>query len=81
MIMQALRTKTRAIMLVVVVVFVISIFAMYITRGSGPSGRPGAEGDLPVATVDGEKVMASHIEMGVRTMPSSRGSRTCRPNG
>ncbi len=39
MIMQALRTKTRAIMIVVVIVFVVSIFAMYITRGAGPPVR------------------------------------------
>ncbi|HAK41096.1 MAG TPA: hypothetical protein DCM24_04720 [Synergistaceae bacterium] len=79
MIMQALRTKTRAIMLVVVVVFVVSIFAMYITRGSGPSSRPGAEGDLPVATVDGEKVMASHIDMGVRNYAQQSGQSDLSP--
>ena len=73
MIMQALRTKTRAIMIVVVIVFVASIFAMYITRGSRPVGPDGAEGDFPVASIGGEKVMASHIVTGVRNYVQQTG--------
>jgi len=72
-IMQALRTRTRAIMIVVVIVFVASIFGMYITRGSRPSGPQGVEGDFPVASIGGEQVMASHIVMGVRNYAQQTG--------
>lgn len=79
MIMQALRTKTRAIMLVVVVVFVVSLFAMYITRGSGPSQHPGAEKDFAVAIVDGQKVMATQVAAGVRDFVQQTGQSDLSP--
>ncbi len=79
MIMQALRTKTRAIMLVVVVVFVVSLFAMYITRGGGPSHHPGGERDFAVAVVDGEKVMASQVAAGVRDFVQQTGQSDLSP--
>ncbi|NLO56633.1 MAG: hypothetical protein GX108_06225 [Thermovirga sp.] len=79
MIMQALRTKTRAIMLVVVVVFVVSLFAMYITRGSGPSQHPGAEKDFAVAIVDGQKVMATQVVAGVRDFVQQTGQSDLSP--
>ncbi len=60
MLMRSLRTKTRAIMLVVVVVFVLSIFAMYMSRGAAPS-KQGPEGDFAIASVDGQKIMASQV--------------------
>lgn len=67
MIMQALRTRTRAIMIIVVIVFVVSIFGMYISRGSRSSDQ-GPEGDFPVASIGGEKIMASQIVTGVRNL-------------
>lgn len=78
MIMQALRTKTRAIMIVVVIVFVVSIFAMYITRG-GQSSNRGSEGDFPVASIGGEKIMASQIVIGVRNFAEQSGQSDLSP--
>ncbi len=79
MIMQALRTKTRVIMLVVVVVFVVSLFAMYITRGGGPSRHTEGERDFAVAVVDGERVMASQVVAGVRDYVQQTGQSDLSP--
>jgi len=78
-IMQALRTKTRAIMFVVVVIFVVSLFAMYITRGGGPSQHSGAEKDFAVATVDGQKVMATQVMAGVKDFVQQTGQSDLSP--
>ena len=77
--MQALRTKTRAIMLVVVVVFVVSLFAMYITRGGGSSRQTEGGRDFAVAVVDGEKVMASQVDAGVRDYVQQTGQSDLSP--
>jgi len=77
--MQALRTKTRVIMLVVVVVFVVSLFAMYITRGGGPSRHTEGERDFAVAVVDGERVMASQVVAGVRDYVQQTGQSDLSP--
>lgn len=78
MIMQALRTKTRAIMIVVVIVFVISLFAMYNIGSGKPSGQ-GNEGDFPVASIGGEKIMASQIVIGVRNYAEQAGQSDLSP--
>jgi hypothetical protein len=76
--MQALRTKTRAIMIVVVVVFVLSIFTMYLT-GSSRSSRKSPEGDVPVASVGGQKIMASQIMAGVQDFAEQSGQTDFSP--
>lgn len=76
--MQTLRTKTRAIMLVVVVVFVLSLFTMYISRG-GQSPRQAQEGDFPVASINGEKVMASQIVLAVQNYAEQSGQTDISP--
>ena len=78
MIMQALRTRTRAIMIIVVIVFVVSIFSMYISRGSRSSNQT-PEGDFPVASVGGEKIMASQIVTGVRNFAEQSGQSDLSP--
>lgn len=64
--------------MIVVVVFVISLFAMYNTRG-GQSSRQSNEGDFPVATVGGETVMASQIVIGVRNFVEQTGQSDLSP--
>ncbi|MDO9509290.1 MAG: SurA N-terminal domain-containing protein [Thermovirgaceae bacterium] len=76
--MQTLRTKTRAIMIVVVIVFVVSIFGMYLSRGSRPSSQD-SDGDFPVASVGGEKIMASQIVTGVRNYAEQAGQSDLSP--
>ena len=78
MIMKALRTRTRAIMIVVVIIFIISLFAMYNT-GGGQSSRQGNEGDFPVASIGGEKIMASQIVIGVRNYAEQAGQSDLSP--
>ncbi len=78
MIMKALRTKTRAIMIIVVVVFVLSIFTMYLT-GSSRSSRKSPEGDFPVASVGGQNVMASQIVAGVQNFAEQSGQTDFSP--
>ena len=65
MLMRSLRTKTKSIMLVIVVVFVLSLVTMYISRGTSRS-RSDAQGDYVVAKVDGQKVMRSQIDTAIR---------------
>ncbi len=78
MIMQALRTKTRVIMMIVVVIFVISLFAMYNTGRGKPASQEN-EGDFPVASVNGEKIMASQIVTGVRNYVEQTGQSDLSP--
>lgn len=68
--MQFFRKNTRSIMLVIVVVFVVSCFAMYGT--SNPRGSAGGR-DYAVAKVDGKKIMYSRLEQDVAQMLQSMG--------
>ena len=70
MVMRSLRTKTKSIMLVVVIVFVLSLVTMYIARGTR-GNRHSAEGDYVVAKVNGEKVMRSQVDKAIRNMAES----------
>lgn len=65
-------------MIMVVIIFVISLFAMYSTR-SGQSSRQGNEGDFPVASIGGEKIMASQIVTGVRNYAEQAGQSDLSP--
>ena len=67
MLMRTLRTKTRSIMLIIVIVFVLSTVGVYLMRGNG-GGQSDRQGDYAVATIDGKKVMRSNIDIGVRNM-------------
>jgi hypothetical protein len=66
LIMRSLRENVRWIMLVIVVVFVLSIFGMY--GFGGRRSAPQQEGmrDYPVAQIDGKKIMRSSLENNVR---------------
>ncbi|MGC9489780.1 MAG: SurA N-terminal domain-containing protein [Thermovirgaceae bacterium] len=66
--MRALRTKTRSIMLIVAIVFVLSTLGIYMMRGSGGGNGGESPRDKAVASIDGKKVMQSDIERGVRNM-------------
>ncbi len=66
--MRMLRTKTRSIMLIVAIVFVLSTLGIYMMRGSGGGNNGERTRDEAVASIDGKKVMMSDIEMGVRNM-------------
>lgn len=69
MLMRTLRTKTRSIMIIVAIVFVLSTLGIYMMRGSGGGGTGGeVQGDYAVASIDGKKVMRSDIDMGVRNL-------------
>lgn len=57
--MQFMRKNVKAIMLVIVILFVVSCFTMY-TGGRG--GSSGANEDYTVAVVNGEDIMRSRIE-------------------
>lgn len=69
--MQFFRKNTRSIMLVVVVLFVVSCFAMYNPRGERSSAS--AARDHAVAKVDGKKVMASKIEQDIARIFENQG--------
>jgi hypothetical protein len=55
-------------MLIVAIVFVLSTLGIYMMRGSGGGNGGESPRDKAVASIDGEKVMKSDIEMGVRNM-------------
>lgn len=65
-------------MLVVVVVFVLSLFTMYISSG-GRSSRQAPEGDFPVASIGSEKVMASQIVLAVQNYAEQSGQTDFSP--
>ncbi len=72
--MRTLRTKTRSIMLIVVIVFVLSTLGIYLMRGSGGGTGGERQGDEAVATIDGKKVMMSEVEIGVRNLAQQNSS-------
>lgn len=72
--MRTLRTKTRSIMLIVAIVFVLSTLGIYLMRGSGGGTGGERQGDKAVATIDGKKVMMSDVEMGVRNLAQQNSS-------
>lgn len=59
---EIFRKYVRVIMLVIVLTFVISIFFMYGSSGRG-SSSDGMSGDHAVATINGQNVMHSTIDM------------------
>lgn len=69
--MQFFRKHVRAIMLVIVVLFVVSIFSMYGIRGG--SRVPEGGGDRTVAKVDGKSVKMSTIETEMAKMIKNMG--------
>ncbi|MGC9371990.1 MAG: SurA N-terminal domain-containing protein [Thermovirgaceae bacterium] len=72
--MRTLRTKTRSIMLIVAIVFVLSTLGIYMMRGSGGGNSGQSPRDEAVASIDGKKVMMSDIETGVRNMAQQNSS-------
>ena len=78
MVMRMLRTQVKWIMLVVAVIFVISIFAVYIYRGNG--GGNAAQSDRAVAEVNGKKVMLSQIDSAVRSYVEHYGLKDISPS-
>lgn len=73
MMMRYLRNNVKAIMIGVVIVFVVSCFAGYGMYVRGRSGR-GAGGDYPVAKVNGDKIMRSQIETGLKDLADQFGN-------
>jgi len=71
--MRYLRNNVKAIMIGVVIVFVVSCFAGYGMYVRGRSGR-GAGGDYPVAKVNGDKIMRSQIETGLKDLADQFGN-------
>ena len=73
MILKALRTRTKVIMIAVAVAFVISIFAGYgiYSRREGSSAT--TEKDKVVAKANGTNIMLSQIDMGVRQLMDQMG--------
>jgi len=55
-------------MLIVVIVFVLSTLGIYMMRGSGGGNGGESPRDEAVASINGEKIMMSDIETGVRNM-------------
>ena len=71
MVLKTLRTKTKGIMIIVAVAFVISIFAgygFYSRRGDSSAGK-----DRVVAKANGTNIMLSQIDMGVRQLMEQMG--------
>ncbi|HOM31642.1 MAG TPA: SurA N-terminal domain-containing protein [Acetomicrobium flavidum] len=71
MILKALRTRTKGIMIAVAVAFVISIFAgygIYTRRGTPSAGK-----DHVVAKANGTKITLSQIDAGVKQLMDQMG--------
>lgn len=71
MVLKTLRTKTKGIMIIVAVAFVISIFAgygFYSRKGDSSAGK-----DRVVAKANGTNIMLSQIDMGVRQLMEQMG--------
>ncbi|WP_245522762.1 peptidylprolyl isomerase [Thermanaerovibrio velox] len=71
--MRYLRNNVKAIMIGVVIVFVVSCFAGYGMYVRGRSGGVSG-GDYPVAKVNGDKIMRSQIETGLKDLADQFGN-------
>lgn len=70
MVMRMLRTQIKWIMISIVALFVLSVLFMY---GPVRGGRQqGGQGDYAVARLDGQKIMRSQIEEGLRRLAEQR---------
>ncbi len=77
MIMRALRTQVKWIMISVVVVFVLSILFMY---GGGRRGsRSGENGDYPVAEINGMTLMRSQLYQSMVNLVEQSGKKDVSP--
>jgi len=76
-IMRALRTQVKWIMISVVVIFVISILFMY--GGGGRSGGQKDNGDYPVAEINGMTLMRSQLYQSMVNLAEQSGKRDISP--
>ncbi len=70
MVMRMLRTQVKWIMISIVVLFVLSVLFMYGPMRGG--NQQGGQKDYAVAELDGQKIMRSQIEMGLRRLAQQR---------